>query len=223
MSSYYQRNYHINLLEKHLVFNTEEYTLKVSPNEYSYHNVNLRFNHKVTFSSTLLTVVFDMDKYYITFGSSSDILKISDIFKTANNQNLHSLVLDKIKDITNQHQFINYFMFGDKKCTITNNYDTVEHLIETPQDLLGFSKELKPFMPPDCLSSAIKVIPLLKPDFSGIIFDYNLRSHIDHDIYSDIPEKVWANLLTKYVCGPLNKDLHELTLRDHVLLKMVKI
>lgn len=223
MSSYYQRNYHIQLLEQHLVFNTEEYTLKVSPNDGSYHNVNLRFHHKSTLKSISLTIVFDMDKYYITLNKDSDIIKIADIFKTPDSIDLHTTALNTIKNIVNQHHFINYFMFGDKRSSITNNYDTVEHLIESPQDLLTFSKELKPFMPPDCLNSAIKVVPLLKPNFSGVIFDYNLRCHIDHDIYSDSPEKVWAALLTKYVCIPLNKELHELTMRDHVLLKMVNI
>lgn len=223
MSNYYQQNYYIKLLEQQLVFNAEEYTLKVSSNNSSYHNVDLMFYHKSTLKSIPLTVVFDMDKYYITLNKASDIVKIPDIFKTPDGIDLHAEALEKINDIINQHRFINYFIFGDKRSSITNNYDTVEHLIETPQDLLTFSKELKPFMPPDCLNSAIKVIPLLKPNFSGVIFDYNLRCHIDHDIYSDSAEKVWAALLTKYVCGPLNKELHDLTLRDHVLLKMVKI
>lgn len=223
MSSYYQRNYHIKLLEQQLVFNTEDYTLRVSANDSSYHNVNLRFYHKKTLKSIPLTVVFDMDKYYITLNYPSDIIKIADIFKTSTSIDLHTSALDTINDIINQHNFVNYFIFGDKRSSITNNYDTVEHLIENPQDLLTFSKELKPFLPPDCLNSAIKVVPLLKSDFSGVIFDYNLRCHIDHDIYSDNPVNVWTALLKKYVCGPLNKEIHELTMRDHILLKMVNI
>jgi hypothetical protein len=218
-----QRKLHIQMLKENLSYNKETYSMDVSPITTSSRNILLRFDNLDTGTSVKLIVAFQEDFTYIAFDDKSIIQTIPDIFNVSKTDNLNKQILEKISLVVNQYNFINCFLFGRQKCSFETNYNTASFKINNPADFIKFSKELKAFLPNYCLNSGLVVRFLLNDDFSSVSIDYIFNCHINDEYYSGRPEVVFNELLTAYACEPLNKNLEELTLRDHVLLQMVKI
>lgn len=218
-----ERNLHIQMMKENLLYNKDSYSMDVSAVMTSSSSILLRFNHLKTGASVKFIVLFDEEQPYITLSDQSTIDHIADIFNVSKANNLNTQILEEISLIFNQHDFVNCFLFGSQKCSFDNNYTSTSFKINNPTDLLTFSKELQPFLPRNCLRSYLNIKFLLLDDFSCIKIDCNLTCRIDGGVYSHSPEIVFKNLLTKYACDTLDKNLEDLTLSDHVLLQMVKI
>lgn len=223
MSSEYQRNYYMQVLKKRLVYDKENYELTVSPVNTSYHNIQLIF--KGLYIGMDMKMILDMEgeKKCLVFGNESKIQQADSVFNVGVKGELDRQVLNQIEVIANKLKFVNYFLFDNRKYATDNNYNSVDFKINTPNDILKFSKELKPFMPTNCLDSKIIVRFMLNDDFTRFEPHFFVNSRIDGNLYSGTPEEVINHLLVAYACEPLNKKLEDLTLRDHTLLAMVKI
>lgn len=211
------------MLKENLSYNKESYSMDVSPITTSSRNILLRFDNLDTGTSVKLIVAFQEELPYITFTDKSVIQDIPDIFNISDTDNLNKQILEKISLVVNQYNLVNCFLFGRQKCSFENNYNTASFKINNPADFIKFSKQLKPFLPNYCLNGELSVKFLLSDDFSSVNIDYILNCQIHDEFYSGRPEIVFNELLTAYACEPLNKNLEELTLRDHILLQMVKI
>lgn len=211
------------MLKENLSYNKESYSMDVSPITTSSRNILLRFDNLDTGTFVKLIVVIEEELTYIAFSDKSIIQCVPDIFNVSKKDNLNKQILEKISLVVNQYNFVNCFLFGRQKCSFDTNYNTVSFKINNPADFIKFSKELKPFLPNYCLKSGLVVRFLLNDDFSSVNIDYIFNCHIDDKYYSGRPEVVFNELLTAYASDPLHKNLEELTLRDHLLLQMVKI
>lgn len=218
-----QRKLHIQMLKENLSYNKESYSMDVSPITTSSRNILLRFDNLDTGTFVKLIVEFKKDLTYIAFSDESIIHCVPDIFNVSKEYNLNKQILEKISLVINQHNFVNCFLFGRQKCSFQTNYNTVPLKINNPADFIKFSKELKHFLPNYCLNSGLVVRFLLNDNFSSVNIDYIFNCHIDDKYYSGRPEVVFNELLTVYASDRLHKNLEELTLRDHILLEMVKI
>lgn len=216
-----ERNLRIKLLTENLLYNKDLYSLTVYPSSYSSSNIVLKFHELSTGDSIKLTIFFTCDEKYIYFENPSDILRMNYIFELNNAEDLNKEIIEQIMLISNQHSFINCFLFGPQQCSFDNNYKISK--INTPADIITFSKELKPFVPQYCLSSALNVKFIIKDDFSGVDIYYFLNARINGELYTGTPQNVFNELLTRYAGEVIGKNLEDLTLSDHTLLAMVKI
>jgi hypothetical protein len=216
-----ERKLRIELLTENLLYNQDLYSLTVYPSSYSSSNIVLKFHELSTGASIKLTIFFVSDEKYIYFENPSDILRMHSIFELNNAEDLSKEIIEQIRLISNQHSFINCFLFGQQQCSFDNNYKISK--INTPADIITFSTELKPFAPQYCLSSALNVKFIIKDDFSGVDIYYFLNARINGELYTGTPQNVFNELLTRYAGEVLGKNLEDLTLSDHTLLAMVKI
>lgn len=216
-----ERNLRIKLLTENLLYNQDLYSLTVYPSNYSSRNIMLKFHELSSGDSIKLTVFFTCDERYVYFENPSDILRIDSLFELNNADDVRKKIIEQITIISNQHSFINCFLFGQQQCSFDNNYKISK--INTPADIITFSKELKPFAPQYCLSSSLNVKFIIKDDFSGVDIYYFLNARINGELYTGNPQNVFNELLNRYAGELLGKKLEELTLSDHTLLAMVKI
>lgn len=223
MSSEYQRNYYMQVLRERLVYDKENYELTVSPVRTSNHNIQLMFKGFYIDMDMKMILVIEGEKLVLFFDDKSKIKRADRVFNIGVKGELDRQILNQIEVITNQLKFVNYFLFDNRQYATDNNYNSVDFKINTPNDILKFSKELKPFMPTHCLDSKIIVRFMLNDDFTRFEPHFFVNSRIDGNLYSGTPEEVINHLLVAYACEPLNKKLEDLTLRDHTLLAMVKI
>jgi hypothetical protein len=224
ISATYQRNYNMDMITKRLSYNRDSYELSVSPVTINIHNIHLNFTHRETGRITKAMLLDVNGVFNIMFSADPfSIRQLDNIFNTGESGVLDKQITDSIKAIENQFKFISSFLFGTRMHSIKNNYDSVDFKINNPADILTYSKELKPFMPSNCLDVNINLNIMMTPDYSGLSFKYVTKAKIDSDFYSGDVTEVIGELVENYACKPLNKPIEDLLLRDHVLLEMLKI
>lgn len=223
MSSEYQRNYNMNVLSQRLVYNKDNYDLTILPVTTSAYNMFLNFKDRYIDNEIKLVLVNFCNQMFISFREPSNIQYVDNLFNKGAIGALDKEILNKIEMIYNQIKFVNYFLFGDREHYIGNNYNSVDFKINTPKDLLTFSKDLYPFKRTNCLDVHVMVKFMLTEDFSTFNTQFTINARIDGNVYTGAINEVINELLVAYACNTLEKKLAELTLRDHVLLKMVKI
>lgn len=223
ISATYQRNYNMEIIKQKLSYNRDSYELSVSPVTINIHNIHLNFTHIETGKITKAMVLDVNGVFNLMFSADPfSIRQLDNIFNTGQRGELDSQITANIKNIANQFKFINSFLFSDRQHSINDNYDNIYSNINKPSDIITFSKELKPFMPNNCLDVNIN-LNIILTDFTTLSFKYIAKAKIDSDFYSGDVDEVISELLTKYACKPLNKTIKDLVFRDHVLLEMLKI
>jgi hypothetical protein len=205
---------------KNLEYNRQDYTMSIvtddSPNKIPVFFMIFDSLHE----HCRFEIIKSGDDYMIDFISDVDFDVVQDIFNIPLTQSLELDIKTAIHDIDNKLLFLNCFLFQNTKYTSDNNYNKYIR-----KKIIGTPNRLDPI---NAFVSEMHIGIYIRFFFdisnNKVVLSHRFLAYIGKDIYTYLSlQHMIDTFLIEFACQPLNINLNDIRLKDHIILQMTKV